>query len=286
MTATRPGSAAAPIPVVVAGAGGRMGELVTRAVCADPRFALAGLLTRADDPALGTTPFPGGPRFETDPARLLARGQVMIEFTTAEATAALARAAAGAGVALVSGTTALGADAEGALEAASRLVAVVHSPNMSRGVALLADLAARAAAALPDFDLEIEERHHRLKADAPSGTALALARVLAAARGAGEEAYRHGRSGRGLRTREEIGIHALRGGDWVGEHTIYLAGPGETIELRHRAETRTAFVSGALAAAAFAAAAPPGRYGMAEVLRAAAPAAPVPPRRQAGRPMS
>jgi 4-hydroxy-tetrahydrodipicolinate reductase len=99
------------------------------------------------------------------------------------------------------------------------------------------------------------------EADAPSGTALALARVVAAARGAGEEATRHGRSGRGLRTREEIAIHALRGGDWVGEHTIFLAGAGETIELRHRAESRTAFVGGALAAAAFAAAAGRGATG-------------------------
>jgi 4-hydroxy-tetrahydrodipicolinate reductase len=246
-----------------------MGELIARAVLADRRFALAGLLTRADDPALATTPFPGGPRLETDPACVLARGQVMIEFTTADATVALAGAAAAAGVALVSGTTGLGTDAEAALALAARVVPVVAAPNMSRGVALLAELAARAASALSDFDLEIEERHHRLKADAPSGTALALARVLARARGAGAEAYRHGRSGRGLRTREEIGIHALRGGDWVGEHTIYLAGPGETIELRHRAESRTAFVSGALAAAVFAAAAPPGRYGMAEVLAAA-----------------
>lgn len=263
---------AAAIPVVVAGASGRMGELIGRAIVADRRFTLAGLLTRADDPALSTTPFPGGPRLETDPARVLARGQVLIEFTTAEATAALARAAAVAGAALVSGTTALGADAEAALAAAARVVPVVAAPNMSRGVALLAELAVRAAAVLPDFDLEIEERHHRLKTDAPSGTALALARVLAAARGAGEGACRHGRVGRGLRTREEIGIHALRGGDWVGEHAIYLAGPGETIELRHRAESRTAFVSGALAAAVFAAQAPPGRYGMAEVLAAAAAA--------------
>jgi 4-hydroxy-tetrahydrodipicolinate reductase len=259
----------APIPVVVAGAGGRMGDLVARAVMADGRFALAGLLTRPDDPALGTTPVAGGPRLETDPARVLARGQVLIEFTTADATAGLARAAARIGAALVSGTTGLGADAESALTEAARAVAVVHAPNMSRGVALLSELAARAAAVLPDFDLEIEERPHRLKADAPSGTALALARVMAAARGVGEEAYRHGRAGRGLRTREEIAIHALRGGDWVGEHTIFLAGPGETIELRHHAESRTAFVAGALAAAAFAATAAPGRYGMAAVLAAA-----------------
>jgi 4-hydroxy-tetrahydrodipicolinate reductase len=263
-----------------------MGELVTRAVLADGRFALVGLLTRADDPALGETPFPGGPRLASDPVAVLARGQVLIEFTTAEATAGLARAAAGAGAALVSGTTGLGADADAALAAAARAVAVVHAPNMSRGVALLAELAARAAMALPDFDVEIEERHHRLKADAPSGTALALARVVARARGVGEEAYRHGRAGRGVRSPEEIGLHALRGGDWVGEHTIFLAGAGETIELRHRAESRTAFVSGALAAAAFAAGAPPGRYGMAEVLAGARPLPERTPPRQAEGPVS
>jgi len=131
---------------------------------------------------------------------------------------------------------------------------------------LLTELAARAATVLGDFELEIEERHHRGKADAPSGTALALAAVLAKARGLGPGAYRHGRSGRGERRPDEIGIHALRGGDWVGEHTILLAGPGETLELRHRAESRSAFARGALSAARFAAEAPPGLYGMADVL--------------------
>jgi 4-hydroxy-tetrahydrodipicolinate reductase len=167
---------------------------------------------------------------------------------------------------MVSGTTGLGREAEEALAAAGRRVAVVHAPNLSRGVALLTELAARAASALADFEIEIEERHHRGKMDAPSGTALALAAVLAASRGLGPGAYRHGRSGRGVRRPDEIGIHALRGGDWVGEHTILLAGTGETLELRHRAESRSAFALGALTAARFAAEAPPGLYGMADVL--------------------
>jgi 4-hydroxy-tetrahydrodipicolinate reductase len=257
------------IPVVVAGAVGRMGEAVSSAVLADPGLELSGLIVLPDDPAAGTRPYPGGPEAGSDLAAVLDRGQVLIEFTTPEATTALARAAANAGCALVSGTTGLGEEAQDAMAAAARTVAVVHAPNMSRGVTLLSELATRAATVLGDFELEIEERHHSRKVDAPSGTALALASALASARGLGPDALRQGRSGRGLRTQEEIGIHALRGGDWIGEHTIFLAGPGETIELRHRAESRSAFVSGALAAARFAAEAPPGRYGMAEVLAAA-----------------
>lgn len=254
------------IEIVVAGATGRMGEAVARAVLADPGFRLAGLLERPGAPAVGSSPYDGGPRVGDDPARVLAQGRVLIEFTTPEGTGTLARAAAAARAPLVSGTTGLGPDAEEALNAAAERIAVVHAPNLSRGVALLTELATRAAQALPDFELEIEERHHRGKVDAPSGTALAIARALARARGLGAGAYRHGREGRGVRRPDEIGIHALRGGDWVGEHTIILAGAGETLELRHRAESRSAFVRGALAAARFAAAAAPGRYGMAEVL--------------------
>ena len=256
----------APIEIVVAGATGRMGEAVCRMALADPGFRLAGLLARMGDPAVGSVPYDRGPRVDEDPSMTLVPGRVLVEFTTPEGTATLARAAARGGAALVSGTTGLGREAEEALAAAARRVAVVHAPNLSRGVALLTELAARAATVLGDFELEIEERHHRGKADAPSGTALALAAVLAKARGLGPGAYRHGRSGRGDRRPDEIGIHALRGGDWVGEHTILLAGPGETLELRHRAESRSAFARGALSAARFAAEAPPGLYGMADVL--------------------
>lgn len=262
----RPG----PLRIVIAGASGRMGEAVARRVLQEPGLELAGLLTRNRDLALGTTPYAGGPPFTSD-LSLLAPGMVLIEFTTADAVAGLARAAAAAGTALVSGTTALTAEAEEELARAAEQVAVVHAPNMSRGVALLAELAAHAARVLADFDLEIEERHHRHKPDAPSGTALALARTLAEVRGLESQDLRAGRSGRGPRTDREIAIHALRGGDWVGEHTIFLAGPGETIELRHRAESRIAFASGAVAAARFVAGAPPGRYGIRDVLQAALP---------------
>jgi len=259
-----------PLRIVIAGAAGRMGEAVARRVLAEPGLELAGLLTKSADPALGTAPYAGGPPL-TSELTLLASGMVLIEFTTAESVAGLARAAVAAGTPLVSGTTALTAEAESELIRAAEKVAVVHAPNMSRGVALLAELAAHAARVLGDFDLEIAEKHHRHKLDAPSGTALALARTLAEARGLGPQSLREGRSGRGARREGEIAIHALRGGDWVGEHTIYLAGPGETIELRHRAESRVAFAAGAVAAARFAAQARPGRYGIRDVLAAALP---------------
>ena len=261
---------AVPLRIVIAGAAGRMGEAVARRVLQEPGLELAGLVTRNGDRALGTTPYAGGPRLSSD-LSVLAPGMVLIEFTTAESVAGLARAAARAGTALVSGPTALTAEAEEELTRAAEKVAVVHAPNMSRGVALLAELAARAARVLGDFDLEIAEKHHRNKLDAPSGTALALARTLAEVRGLDAADLRDGRSGRGARKEREIAIHALRGGDWVGEHTIYLAGPGETVELRHRAESRVAFAAGAVAAARFAAGARPGRYGIRDVLQAALP---------------
>src|SRR6185436_17148754 len=125
--------------------------------------------------------------------------------------------------------------------------------NFSIGIAVLRRALAAAMAGLPEgWDVEIVERHHRGKADAPSGTALVLARDAAGARGWGDDVFRHGRSGRtGARPAREIGMHAVRGGAWVGDHAVLLAGPGETLELRHTADDRLAFAHGALAAARF-----------------------------------
>jgi 4-hydroxy-tetrahydrodipicolinate reductase len=126
--------------------------------------------------------------------------------------------------------------------------------------------------AQPDWDLEIVERHHRGKVDAPSGTALELARRARAQRGWADDALRHGREGRiGPRNDAEIGLHALRGGSWVGDHTVVLAGPGETVELRHVAQDRGAFAHGVLRAARFVADAPPGFYTLDDVVGTAHP---------------
>jgi 4-hydroxy-tetrahydrodipicolinate reductase len=167
----------------------------------------------------------------------------------------------------VSGTTGLGADEVSALEEASARVAVFWEPNMSFGVHLLVDLAKRAAAALgEEFDVEVSETHHRLKVDAPSGTAGRLLDTLRDAGGTRSQLVygRHGQPGK--RPRNEIGVHALRGGDVIGDHTVHFLGLGERLELTHRATDRDLFVRGALRAAEFVAVKPPGRYFMSDLL--------------------
>jgi 4-hydroxy-tetrahydrodipicolinate reductase len=171
------------------------------------------------------------------------------------------------GVALVSGTTGLGPEDEAALAARAARAPVLHAANFSPGVALLTRLVATAAAAWPAADLEIVEVHHRRKADAPSGTALALARAAALARGASlDEVASYGRHpGGSARRAGEIGIHAVRAGGVFGEHTVLLATDHEVLELRHSAGSRLVFAEGAVAAARWLAGRPPGRYTVADV---------------------
>jgi 4-hydroxy-tetrahydrodipicolinate reductase len=196
-----------------------------------------------------------------------ARADVAVDFSTPKATVAFAKAAASAKMAIVSGTTGLGDEERGALEEAARIVAVLWEPNTSIGIHVLSDLVARASAALRDWDIEIVETHHAAKIDAPSGTALRLAE---AARGARQASTRLavGRSGQtGKRAPGEIGVHALRGGDVVGDHVVHLIGAGERLELTHRATTRDVFAHGALRAARWVAGKPEGMYGLKDVLR-------------------
>jgi len=194
-----------------------------------------------------------------------ARADVAIDFSSPSATLALAPIAAAAGTAIVSGTTSLGDDARAALERAAARVPVLWEPNMSLGVHVLSSLVARAAMELPDWDVEIVETHHRAKVDAPSGTALRLAEAVQKAR-AGTRLV-HGRQGRpGARSTAEIGMHALRGGDVVGDHEVHLLGGGERIELTHRATSRDVFAHGALRAATWIVGKTPGTYGLADVL--------------------
>jgi 4-hydroxy-tetrahydrodipicolinate reductase len=204
-----------------------------------------------------------------DLAAALAEVDVVVDFTTPEASRAHAAAAAAAGCAIVIGTTGLGTDERAALDAAGASVPVVWAPNFSVGVNLTLRLLAQAASVLgDDADVEIVEMHHRHKVDAPSGTALRMGEVLAETLGRDLDAVAdHGRSGQtGARTRDRIGFHALRGGDVVGDHTVIFAADGERIEITHRASDRMTFVSGAVRAAVWAAGRAPGRYDMDDVL--------------------
>ncbi|ACY14976.1 dihydrodipicolinate reductase [Haliangium ochraceum DSM 14365] len=259
--------------VCVVGPGGRMGQAVLALARADERFTLTGALVRAGSDSIGREVAPGVAA-TAEIAAALADAEVYIDFSLPEATAAIAQVARERGVAGVVGTTGLGEDAQAALDALAERAAVVWAPNFSPGVNLLLDLASRAARALGDeFDLEIVELHHRNKRDSPSGTALALADALRHGRaeadspGAGELSLHVGRAGDvGARPISELGIAAVRGGDVIGEHTAYLFGEHERIELTHRASSRAVFASGALRAGAWAATRAPGRYGMRDVL--------------------
>lgn len=200
---------------------------------------------------------------------LLTRTDVVIDFSLHHAVPALATLCARHQIALISGTTGLDPTERATLESAASRIPVVWASNFSTGVNTLFWLTRQAARILgPDFDLEVLEMHHRLKRDAPSGTATTLAEILADVRQLNlEHAARHGRSGQvGERTPGEIGLHAIRGGDVVGDHTVIFAGAGERLELTHRAASRDTFAVGALRAARWIVNRPPGLYSMQDVL--------------------
>lgn len=201
-----------------------------------------------------------------DVASALLGAEVVVDFSTASAVPGLVSVAARAGVAVMSGTTGLDAAGEAALDRAAASVPVLWAPNTSLGVQVLAELVEQAVRRLgPAFDVEILEVHHRRKIDAPSGTALRLARAAKAGRAGLEEV--HARDGNvGARKESELGVVAVRGGDVVGDHTVFLLGTGERLELTHRASSRELFAQGALAAARFVCGKPPGRYGFKDVL--------------------
>ena len=242
--------------IVLVGAAGRMGRAITEALASADDLQLA---TSVDRPEAIPA---GAPRaWTSDLAAAVTPGAVVVEFSAPAVAASVARLCADRGAALVSGTTGLDADAERVMREASARIAVVRAANFSLGVLALRRALEAALAALPaGWDIEIVERHHRGKQDAPSGTALMLGRQAAEQRGYAAESLRTGRAGRGLRPREEVGIHSLRGGTWIGDHAVVLAGSGEWLELRHVAEDRAAFASGVLAAARFVAGATPGLY--------------------------
>ena len=204
-----------------------------------------------------------------DLAKAVAKAQVVVDFSHRSATKDVLEKVCGAKVAYVCGTTGQNEADLKLIQAASKKVPLIHSPNFSVGVNLLFYLTEQAAKALPDgFDPEVIEIHHRLKRDAPSGTAKRLLEIIAQARGAKvDQVTKHGRYGEpGERTGREIGVHAVRGGDVVGDHTVLLAGEGERIELVHRASSRDVFAQGALRAAKWLVGKPAKMYQMVDVL--------------------
>jgi 4-hydroxy-tetrahydrodipicolinate reductase len=242
----------APLRLLVNGAKGRMGQAVIACAKLDPEVRVTAEVDVGDDFAAA-----------------LAGADAVIEFSHHTVTGPVARACAAAGRLLVIGTTGH-TDAElEQIRAAGASIPVVFAPNFSVGVNALFWLTQKAAEILgPDFDLEIVEMHHRLKKDAPSGTARRLAEILAGVRGlrySGD--VRHGREGiTGERTSHEIGMHALRGGDVVGDHTVIFATQGERVELTHKASSRDTFARGSLRAAKWARGRRPGLYDMQDVL--------------------
>ena len=200
----------------------------------------------------------------------LAAADVAIDFSQPHATRANIAACRAAGTPLVVGTTGFATElTEAELDGAAREIPLLIAPNTSLGVALLMELVRRASRALPpEFDIEIIEAHHRMKRDAPSGTALALARAAGEGRGlAPSEAVSGASAGRvGPRREGEIGFAVVRGGDTVGEHTVLFAGPAEELRLSHRAGDRAIFARGALRAALWLLGKPPGRYGMSDIV--------------------
>jgi 4-hydroxy-tetrahydrodipicolinate reductase len=206
---------------------------------------------------------------DADVPAALRDAQVAVDFALPAATPFHVKCAANAGVPIVIGTTGHSAEQRAAIMGASARVPIVLAPNMSLGVNVLLKLAELAASALnADYDIEIFEAHHRNKKDAPSGTALRIGEVVAQARGTTLDAdgtfMRHGETG--VRPRGAIGFSVLRGGDVVGDHTLTFAGPGERIELTHRAHDRSGFARGALTAACWVIGKPAGLYSMQDVL--------------------
>ena len=262
--------------LIVTGAAGRMGRMVIRTIQESAGVSVIGALERPGAPALGEDAgtiaglaAPLGVEITDDPLALMMSADGVIDFSSPAASVELAALAAQARIADVIGTTGLSEDDLAKIAAAARHAPIVRSGNMSLGVNLLAGLVKAAARALgPEFDIEIVEMHHRMKVDAPSGTALMLGE--AAAKGRGVELASHSARGRdgitGARKSGDIGFAALRGGTVTGDHSVIFAGDSERIVLSHHAEDRAIFARGAVKAALWAHNRKPGLYAMADVL--------------------
>jgi len=242
----------APLRVAVAGASGRMGQMLTAAVDAADDMVLAGSL-----------------RSRSDLRVSLADAQVLIDFTRPEGTLALLAVCRELGVNAVIGTTGFSDEQKAEIAAHAQHIAIVMAPNMSVGVNVVFKLLDMAARALSEgYDIEIIEAHHRHKVDAPSGTALRMGEVVAAALGRDlKDCAVYAREGvTGERDPSTIGFATVRGGDIVGDHTVLFAGTGERIEITHRSNSRAGYAQGSLRAARFLAGRKVGLFGMNDVL--------------------
>ena len=238
--------------IVITGAKGRMGKAILSCAAHHPELEVTGQIDKGDD--LGA---------------VIGKAEVVIDFSSHQATPAIAALCASNKKAMVIGTTGHSDEGRAQIAGFQSQIPIVLSSNFSTGVNTLFWLTRKAAEILgPGFDLEVVEMHHRLKRDAPSGTARTLAEILAETRKLQlDRVARHGREGIvGERTADEIGIHSLRGGDVVGDHTVVFAGTGERLELTHRASSRETFAQGALRAAQWVLRQKPGLYDMQDVL--------------------
>jgi len=261
--------------IVITGVSGRMGQMLVKTVLASDKVRLVGAVERAGHAwagrdlgeAMGGAAL--GVNVTDDPLEAFAKAQAVIDFTSPAATVGFADLAAQARAVHVIGTTGLEEEHLKRLKAAARHAVIIRAGNMSLGVNLLTRLTQKVAAALDDdWDIEIVEAHHRMKVDAPSGTALMLGEAAAEGRGISLEGHRDsGRDGiTGARSRGNIGFSSVRGGDIVGEHDVIFAANGERIVLRHIATDRTIFARGALRAAVWGQDRKPGEYDMMDVL--------------------
>lgn len=253
------------VKIAVCGALGRMGTRILALAAADEKFEIVAGVEHVGRGA--KVAGDGQTKLISDIDSILSQVDAVIDFTAPEATVENAKKVAAAGKALIIGTTGLSPSDQKEIAFLAQKIPIVFSPNMSVGVNLLFKLLAEAAKTLSHYDIEIVELHHNQKKDSPSGTAMKLAQVAAEASRRDQKDFIYGREGQvGARDTKEIGVLAVRAGDIVGDHTVYLAGPGERIELTHRAHSRDAFAAGSLTAAAWAKGKKAGLYSMKDVL--------------------
>ncbi|MCS6997273.1 MAG: 4-hydroxy-tetrahydrodipicolinate reductase [Casimicrobiaceae bacterium] len=257
--------------LIIAGATGRMGRMLLETAAADEQVQVTAVLDAPGSPAIGQSARAFGANVDvcvTDQLDERVTGQVLIDFTRPEASLAYLERAAARGLPHVIGTTGFTGEQLERLRLLAARVPVVWSPNFSVGVNVVLRLLEQAARELSGYDIEIVEMHHRHKVDAPSGTALRMGEVIAAAQGTRLEDRaiwsRHGHTG--ARPAGAIGFATLRGGDVVGDHTVIFAAAGERIEIAHKSASRAAYAAGAIRAAKWVLGRPPGLYDMRDVL--------------------